>query len=308
MPAIAVIIALAVLIFAAAILLLPRLVARRGHGSLEWIGAGLRFAAKALIALGLLVFCLSITSSLGYGLVAWLMVMTVWVRAAVHGRAVQKRSLFGALAMAVDKQMPLAPLAPAFSAERHGGFGNRARAAGRPAQHGRFPGRRDQDVSRNLAAGSGHGSPRGGGIGRFVRALEATSFAGRFDRTLLQTAMSRLFYILPAVLLFLTFMQIKIAPSYVKIFDDFDTSLPPITVAVVKSSASALVAVTCVFLIVAMFLTSIWAWCEWRGWIRPTLPGSKRIIKWVEMGVVLRVLALGARRQLSSAPDARSTG
>ena len=198
--------------------------------------------------------------------------------------------------MAVDKQMPLAPLALAFSAERHGGFGNRARAlADRlntgislvdaiETSRGTLP--PEAAMAARVAAESGDLSG----------ALEATSFAGRFDRTLLQTAMSRLFYILPAVLLFLTFMQIKIAPSYVKIFDDFDTSLPPITVAVLKPSATELIAVTCVFLIVAMFLTSIWAWCEWRGWIRPTLPGSKRIIKWVEMGVVLRVLALGARR------------
>ena len=98
---------------------------------------------------------------------------------------------------------------------------------------------------RSIASGSGNGGSGWRRVGRLVRALEATSFGSRFDRTLLQTVISRLFYILPAVLLFTLFMNIKIAPSYVKIFDDFNTALPPITIAVLQPTSSAFAGYVC---------------------------------------------------------------
>ncbi len=255
---------------------------------------GLRLAAKVLIAAGSLGFCLLVTPAFGF--FTWLVLMVVWARTAIHWRAVQRRSLFGALALAVDKQMPLAPMAMAFADERNGGFGSRARAladqlnAGGPLvdaiamSPGALP--PEAAMAARVAAESGDLSG----------ALEATSFGGSFDRTLLQTVISRLFYVVPATLLFILFMNIKLAPSFAKIFDDFGTSLPAITLAVLRPTASAITVSTCVLLTIAMLVVSIWAWCEWRGWISPTLPGLKRIIKWVDMGVVLRVLALATRR------------
>ena len=289
-------IALAVLLVGAVIFLALRLLAARGISAPEWLGVVLRLTTKALIVVGLLGLCLFVTPAVGFGLTAWLMVMAVWVRATIHWRAVQRRSLFGVLALGVDKQMPLAPLALAFAGERYGGFGNEARdlaiqlnsgialVDAIAKSRGALP--PEAAMAARVAAESGD----------FSGALAATSFGGSFDRTLLQTVMSRLFYILPAVLLFITFMNIKIAPTYAKIFDDFGTSLPPITLAVLRPNGAVTAGAVCFLLIVALFLLSIWAWCEWRGWISPTLPGLKRIIKWVEMGVVLRVLALAAQR------------
>jgi type II secretory pathway component PulF len=287
---------LAGLILGVVILFAMRLLAAGGVSIPEFLSVGLRFMAKALIAMGLLGICSLIMPTKGFGLIAWLMVMTVWFRAEIHWRAVQKRSLFGALALAVDKQMPLPPVALAFADERHGGFGSKARALAERLKTG-VPLIEAIKKSRGaLPAEAAMAARVGAESGDLSGALEATSFGSRFDRTLLQTVISRLFYILPAVLLFTLFMTIKIAPSYVKIFDDFDTALPPITIAVLRPTSSSFAGFACFLLIVAMFVLSIWAWCEWRGWISPTLPGSKRIIKWVDMGVVLRVLALAARR------------
>ncbi|HEV3137044.1 MAG TPA: hypothetical protein VGZ26_04055, partial [Pirellulales bacterium] len=86
----------------------------------------LRISAKMLIALTLLGICLFVMP--GFGLIAWLVIMAVWIRTTIHLRSVQKRSLFGALALAVDKQMPLAPMALAFANEQCGGFGRSAHA------------------------------------------------------------------------------------------------------------------------------------------------------------------------------------
>ena len=54
---------------------------------LEILGVGLRFMAKALIAMSLLGICLFVIPNQGLGLIAWLMVMAVWVRSAIHWRA-----------------------------------------------------------------------------------------------------------------------------------------------------------------------------------------------------------------------------
>jgi len=239
---------------------------------------------------------LIVTHSVGYGLIAWLVVLTVWIRSAVHLRAVQSRSLFGALALAVGKQMPLGPMALAFAGEQRGGFGGRARALADQLGAG-------VSLVDAIAKSRGALPPEAAMVasiaaesGDLSGALEATAFGGTFDRTLLQTLMSRLVYVLPITLYFVFYVKTRVEPYLFKIFADFETSLPPITIAVSRQGSPAIVATIGILVTVAMSVLSIWAWCEWRGWFSPTLPGLKRIILWVDMGVVLRVLALAARR------------
>ena len=50
-----------------------------------------------------------------------------------------------------------------------------------------------------------------------------------FDRTLIRPTLLRLVYVVPVMLFFVTFMKIKIEPSMMKIFSDFDSQLPEIT-------------------------------------------------------------------------------
>jgi type II secretory pathway component PulF len=213
--------------------------------------------------------------------------------------------------------MPLAPMALAFADEQDGEFGRRARDLAERLKSG---------VSLNDAiAESGRALPPEAAMaarvasesGDLAGAFEATSFGSRFDRTLLRSVMSRLFYVLPATLVFIAFMKFKIQPSMVAIFSDFNEPLPPISRAVMGfpdpelmnfggggfspiwlliPQAITLMGLICVLLTVAMIVWSLVAWLQWRGWLGPALPGLRRIVKWVDMGVVLRVLALATRR------------
>ncbi len=51
--------------------------------------------------------------------------------------------------------------------------------------------------------------------------------------------------------------------------------------------------------VVSMFVLSLfllYAWLQWRGTLMPRTPGLRKIINWIDMGPVLRGLALAAGR------------
>ena len=281
----------------------------------------LRYTAYVLFAVGLLAGCLAIGGWAGF--VAWPIVMTIWIRAAVHYRATQKRNLFSALAVAIKKQMPLAPMAMAFANEQEKGFANRARALAEQFEsgvsvvqalaHSRLTLPREAPLAAAIGLDSGDLSG----------ALEATTYGSLFDRSWLQPTISRLLYLLvftTVFLAFLSFMQIKVVPSWVKIFNDFGISsapqyihlgplAPPRLPGIVLDqlsfyfppgmTATILAALWMTMLIAgviaALGVLMFYGWLQWRGTLLPRLPGLRQIINWVDMGPVLRMLALAAR-------------
>ena len=293
--------------------------------SLDASGDVLRFTALVLISMGLLGICFITTGPFGF--ITWLIVLGIWGRIALHYRDAQKRNLLSALALAVEKQMPLAPMALAFADEQEGAFARRARAfanqlvAGSSLAEAIARSRGLLPREAKLAAQVGLQS------GDFSGALQATSYNSLFDRTLLRPIMTRLFYFFPVMFAFLLFMQIKIEPSYVKIFEDFGLPLPTLnnTASYFMSSGTPSFANTttlrwevflggsplfsyslggfstltnaCLIVSVAGAAVALLAYLEWRGTLRPRLPGWKRIVNWVDMGIVLRILALAARHE-----------
>lgn len=254
----------------------------------------LRFTGFVLIAIGLLEACFLATGRLA--IPVWVILMVFWARGAMHYRTTQKRNLFSALALAVKKQMPLAPMALAFADEQEGGFADRARALAKKLEQGaslsdaivqsRGALPAEAALAANIAAESGD----------LPGALNATTYNSVFDRTLLRPVMLRLIYVFPAMLFFLAFMKIKIEPSMVKIFRDFGTQLPPVSRAFMGFTGTGETMITTLFLLMtAIVLFAILGWLQWRGTMIPRLPGLKRTINWVDMGVALRVLALAAR-------------
>lgn len=324
-----------VLVFGASLLLALRVLALSGeHSAGEEV---LRHTAYILLATGSLVACLLIA---GAGtIVLWPIVMTIWARAAINHRLMQKRSLLAALAIAVDKQMPLAPVALAFADEQTGSFGGRARALSETFERGVPLDRALRQSRQALPPESALAAAMGLESGDLAGAIDAISLDSDFDRTWLQPAISRLFYLLAVLLAFNAFMffvGLKIAPSYVKIFDDFDIELPVATAVwsnvprpptmewqleindpiwllpepirdwiAFNVSAPAmswlfafgwLSAITISAAIVA-FVVGVYCWLQWRGTLMPRLPGLKRIIVWMDAAPVLRGLALSTRHQ-----------
>jgi type II secretory pathway component PulF len=219
-----------VLVFGASLLLALRVLALAGEPSVgEEV---LRHTAYILLAAGSLVACLLVA---GPGaLFIWPIVMTIWARAAINQRLMQKRSLLAALAIAVDKQMPLAPVALAFGEEQAGSFGSRAGALSEKFERG-VPLERALRLSRQaLPPESALAAAMGLESGDLAGALDAISLDSDFDRSWLQPAVSRLLYLLAGLLafnLFVLFVGIRVAPRYVYILEDFGVDTPATTTA-----------------------------------------------------------------------------
>ncbi len=287
----------------------------RGTGEGQAFRGVLRFTGRLMVAIGFLGGCLAFSSEWGW--FAWLFVMGIWWRSAIHFRMAQKRSLLSALALAADRQMPLGPMAEAFADEGDGGFARRVRLLATRLNAG---------VSLADAAGAWRSvlppeSPlairTGSDTGDLAAALRATTFDQAFDRTLLRPVMARFLYMCPAMMFVYVFMKVKLEPSYVNIFEDFDLALPPVTLAVfgmpspvmlnwpawppvVSASpfANTPMILVWIFLVwLAIFAgLAVAAWLQWRGTPLVRVPGLTRIVNWVDMGPALRVLALAAER------------
>jgi len=283
----------------------------------------LRYTGWTLLVVGTLAVWLLVGGWLG--LIAWPITMVIWARTAWNYRAVQKRNLLAALELAAHHNMPLAPMVRAFADEQDRGFAARVRA---------FAARLDQglDPQQAMAASANALPPEAALAAALARdsgdlsgALNATTYASLFDRTWLQPMIARLLYLLGTIfcmMIVVTFMQIKILPSWVRILQDFDLqyplpqidlstpvepplpdawidwmvfNLPPAVYTVVVYSTT----LAMLILWASLFLTlaAIYTWLQWRGTLMPRLPGLRRIINWVDMAPVLRILALESKSQ-----------
>jgi type II secretory pathway component PulF len=273
-------------------------VLRGSAGADDASGGMLRFTGQVLLAVGLLGGSFVVAGELGF--FAWLIVMGIWIRAAVHYRAVQRQNLFSALTLAVDSGMPLGPIVAALAREQDGALAQNAQ---------QLAARLDQGVPlADALRESRHMLPRealmaasvGFETGDLNSSLRAIIHANQFDRSALQPVITRSLYLVLIVaytVFLVSFMEIKIAPSYQKIFSDFSSSTPPIFSIVVQGAAA--VAGLGVLLPLVLVGVLVWNWLQWRGTLMPRLPGLRRIIRWVDMAPVLRLLAVAVERERS---------
>jgi type II secretory pathway component PulF len=165
-------------------------------------------------------------------IVLWPVVMTIWARAAINYRLAQKRSLLAALAIAVDKQMPLSPVALAFAEEQVGSFGGRARALAETFARGVPLDKAMRQSRQALPPESALAAAMGLESGDLAGALDAISLDSEFDRSWLQPAVSRLLYVLAVLLAFIAFLYsvgLFVGPRFLSVFADFDMPLPAST-------------------------------------------------------------------------------
>ncbi len=288
---------------------------RRG-GAAE---AVLRYSGHVLMAVGAMGICFAVVGWLG--LIAWPVVMVIWTRAASQYRATQKRNLLAALAVAIGKQMPLAPMVNAFANEQEQGFARRARELAARLESGSSLGDAIAVSRRALPPESALAAAVGLDVGDLPGAVQAIAASSAFDRTWLQPTVSRLLYLTATMACFLVlfaFLQARILPAWGRILSDFDVPRdasvldlvelpdPPLPTAVLDwmtfnfPIGFAVTAVlwgtllaTAVILVVVLGIGFVWL--QWRGTLQPRLPGLRRVINWVDMGPVLRILALAVR-------------
>jgi type II secretory pathway component PulF len=144
--------------------------------------------------------------------------------------------------------------------------------------------------------------------GDLLGAMRAANPSLLFERTLARPVLWRLAYIVPVLLMFVLFMKIKIEPSFVKIFADFDQPLPyfsqlifgmPLVSLVFPAFAGDALSLLVVLAFVAatVFLAlGVAGILQWRGTWRPWLPVLRPIVNWVDAAPVLRLMALETQR------------
>ncbi len=249
-----------------------------------------RFTAWVLIGIAVLVASLLLAG--GWGLLGWLLVVVVWVRGALRYRQMQKQSLWSALSLAADKRVPLAPMARAFADEQGGGIGVAARELAAHLEAGADLGESAAWSKAALPPEAPLAARIGTDSGDLVGALDAAR-GRRGWRPLLPPAVVWLAFFLPVALMVVVFVELRIVPSYVMILDDFAMPIPRFTMFVSGLTGYSLFWTV---LGAGLALLLLLIWLQWRGTLQPRLPVLKRIVRWLELAPVLRLLALVTRR------------
>jgi protein transport protein HofC len=224
-----------------------------------------------------------------------------------HRRA-SEDMLLSALAVAAERQMPLAPAVDAFADEGGSMIRDRARRLAALLRSGAtLPGALYQTpglVSRQALAAIrvGHDS------GALADALRDVVRSGQQQTPAWDQVTGRVLY-LCGVLLFgfgvAVFMILRIAPELTKIFVEFDCELPPITKAVF--GASEFLATTSIVWAVPMLLILLFACAIAAGvyvsGARWHAPLTGWLTRRLDRAAILEALALPAQRGLPLRPE-----
>ena len=275
-----------------ALLMAARLI--RGSGDVSEVAATVaRFVGIFFVAAGTLIASVAF-SVLGF--LAWLVLMVGWIRGAWRYRQLQRQSLWTTLSLAAESHTPLAPMALAFADEQRGSVALAARQLARQLAAG-------ADLSEALDWTSAALPPEaplavrvGTDTGDLVGALRAARGERGLGRPLMPASVVWMLMFLPISLYVIISMVIYVLPSLIFIFDDFSTDLPPITVFFVNlGNWNGLASILLPILAIGLTLLPVLVWLQWRGTLRPWLPGLKRVTRWIELAPLLRIFSLVTR-------------
>jgi type II secretory pathway component PulF len=167
-----------------------------------------------------------------FGLILFVAFFEIAIVAVEKYRDVEKRSLMWVLAVAAEREVPLAEAARSFAADRTDEIGRRADRLADLVEDG--TGLPDAlatsgnllPIDVQLAARLGHET------GHFQGAMKEAAHEGGRLAAIWEPVIERLLYLV-VLLLFgigmLAYLMIKIMPNMQAIFDDFDAELPAIT-------------------------------------------------------------------------------
>ena len=151
-------------------------------------------------------------------------------------RSSRRAALLVAMAAAAEKQMPLGPAVEAYAAEWRGAFRRRARRLANALASGTpLPQALRQTVGLVLP------KPRsvieaGQEAGVLSEAIGEAARLALPQESLTKAALP-IWYLLDMLFVtggIVTFLLVKIVPAFIKIFQDFDAELPPVTIALIQ--------------------------------------------------------------------------
>jgi protein transport protein HofC len=208
----------------------------------------------------------------------------------------QQNALLWSMAIATEKTIPLIPTIEAFARGRNGRIASKARQLAKLLESGvplpdaieHIPGIFPPRVLPMIRVGYESGA--------LAKALRQTASSRDFFTVILNSLISKMLYI-GLVIIFgsmvLTFMVIKIIPSYEKIFKDFGGHLPAITRALIGFSNFAtqtwFIFLPFYLLFIGLILYLIFSYLNWVSFY---LPGMTRLLRRRHSAAILDSLAL----------------
>ena len=289
---------LAIILLVIIVLVFRRLASGPHYSALHNIRRFLVVTACVLLAI--LVFCvLGVMWPLG--IVGWIVLIFVVAEGVRKSQAGRQYGLMWLLTVSAERSMPLAPAIEAFARERGGSFGRRAKRLAEMLDAGvslpnaldRCPGLLPASALTMIRVGCETGS--------LAQALRRAATNHDPDEPIWAAMLGKIAYLLalPAYgVLILTFIMLKIVPSFEKIFKDFGTTLPAMTQTLIKVSYFA---INYWFLLLPLYLLGlfllVYLAMRYFGWIVWDLPGMGRFTGRLDSAEILDSLALVAGQQ-----------
>ena len=236
-----------------------------------------------------------------FGIVGWLLLAFVVVDTLRKHRASQQRGFLWLLTVSAERMMPLAPAVEAFARERGRRFRRKAKhlaemlKAGVPLPDAldRCPGLLPRYAVPMIRVGHETGT--------LAQALRRAATAGAMEEPVWVALQGKVAYLLllPTFgALILTFVMLKIVPSFEAIFEDFELPMPAMTLGLMAGSRLFahywfLLAPVLLLGPALLFYLPI----RYFGWTDWDLPGMGRLTQRLDTAEILDALALVAGQQ-----------
>jgi protein transport protein HofC len=292
-------IVLATILSAIAVIVLRRLCFGAFRALLHDLLSYLSILGRILIAVLLLLLLATLMQFLG--VVAWFILVFVLVEGSRKYRATQQHGLLWLLTVSAERSMPLAPAVEAFARERGGRFNRQAKrladmlGAGVPLPDALdfCPGLLPRYAVPTIRVGCETGT--------LAHALRRAATVHDLDEPVWMALQGKITYLLllPAFgFLLLMFIMMKIVPSFEKIFADFHSTLPPLTVGLIGVSNFT---AQFWFLLLPLYLLGpvllFYLPIRYFGWTDWDLPGIAGFTRRLDSAEILDTLALVAGQQ-----------
>jgi len=223
----------------------------------------------------------------------------VVVMAVLRYRRARQYMLLSTLAVAAERLMPLAPAVEAFADERWGLMGYRARRLAGLLESGlslpealhHTPGLVSREAQVTIRVGQESGV--------LATALRDLVRSHELHSPLWNQVLGRVLYLCGVALFascIATFMILKIAPEFQKIFEEFDCELPFVTQLVFN--ASHFVASFWFLLLPALLLVVLAFVLVGTQYLMGVRPGVNRFTRRLDTAVILEALALAAEKNV----------
>jgi len=258
------------------------------------------FGASVLFLL-ILVLMVGVAGFVGFLL--WLTTPIIAIMILTRYRESERRTLLWALAVAAEKGIPLSSSARAFADERRDGLGRRAEALAEALDRG-MPLDKALSVTGNplptdalVAVRTGC---RTGDLGTALKS--AARAAGPLQATIHRVAAQLVYvtmYVCIAALV-ITFLNYKIVPEFIKIFDGFGLKLPGVMILMVNLSYTLVRHdYLLFFFVLGLGAVLLFALARYTGLVRWDPPLVRRLWRRLDSAIILRALAQGVDRQES---------